>query len=149
MKKGAINSSQEFERFYQSNSRTCVVKYFSNESQAYLYSARLTEAGIQNFISNTNMSTIIPLFGGIGIHVKESDREEAWLVFDQMDKSKALVNDFHEADREDILYEKEISEGGKKKHYNLFFALSFLILLILIRSYFKASGVIPISLDFF
>ena len=154
MNQGALDFGREFEQFYQSNSKICVVKYFYNESQAYLYAARLTEAGIKNFISNTNTSTIFPFAGGgISVHVKERDLSAAKSIIEKLDERKSAdegFQDFHDADRAEILYEKAISEGDFGKKYKLLVCLMFiLVFLIVVRSYLRASHLVNISFDFF
>lgn len=123
------------------NARIVAVKFFYFESNARIYAARLKEAGINSFISNANTSTVIPFGeGGIGLHVKQDDLEEAVAIIEQLDinnESELQDVSFRDADKEDIAYEKEIrTKKGQAYSSTFMITLFFIIVLgfLLIRS---------------
>ncbi len=121
------------------------IKYFYLESQAALYAARLKEHHIKCFISNTNAITAFPLGdGGIGLHIREIDKEEALLLIKQLDDQNLIDPQnisFHEADHEDIAYEKLLSER-KNNRKPLLFLVFIIIVLLLSRAYMRANGIL-------
>lgn len=95
-----------------SNIKLVNIKSFYWESKAYLYSARLKEVGIPSFISNSNISSVLHVgIDGITLKVRETDVEAAMEIIQEMDAAQKDENEsFHDADHEDIAYEKEVSE---------------------------------------
>ncbi len=127
------------EPYYQG--RIIAVKYFYIESEAALYAARLRESGIKSFISNANTITAFPMGNaGIGLHVRETDRELSLKIIRKLDLNNINnVHDFsfHDADHEDIAYERAISEQKSINEPILlftFFILSLLIFKVFIQS---------------
>lgn len=133
------------------NEKIITVKYFYFEAPARLYAARLRQQGIQSFITNVNTITAFPLGdGGIGLHIRERDCESALPLINELDKnSKTRPShiSFHDADHEDIAFEKSLSEQENKNDTLLLFFLIFLGL-ILIRAFMRSSGVL-LNGDFF
>ena len=107
-----LDLPEDPERSDSVNGRIVAVKFFYFESNARIYAARLKEAGINSFISNANTSTVIPFGeGGIGLHVKQDDLEEALAIIEQLDinnESELRDVSFRDADKEDIAYERDI-----------------------------------------
>jgi hypothetical protein len=63
------------------------VKQFSNEAKASLYKHRFDEEGIQCVISNTIVSTLIPMGPGtISLQILEDDIEKAQLILEELDE---------------------------------------------------------------
>ncbi|MEM1320016.1 MAG: DUF2007 domain-containing protein [Bacteroidota bacterium] len=136
------NMDDPNERF-DPNTRVVTIKYFYFESKAHLYAARLKEANIKSFISNANTSTALPLGeGGIGLHVREKDREEALRIVRELDyynRTDPRDQSFHDADKEDIAYEKALHEQAARQYKPATMIILFLVLLILlvfVRAYF-------------
>ncbi len=133
------------------NEKIITVKYFYFEAPARLYAARLRQQGIQSFITNVNTITAFPLGdGGIGLHIRERDYESALPLIYELDnnsKTRPTHISFHDADHEDIAFEKSLSEQENKKDALL---ILFLILLglILIRAFMRSSGIL-LNGDFF
>lgn len=129
------------EEYY--NGKIIAVKYFYFESQAILYAARLKEHGIRAFVSNTNAITAFPLGdGGIGLHIREIDRDQSIPIIRQLDQNNR--NDpqhisFHEADHEDIAYEKALTEQ-KHKIDPILILLIIIMSLIIYRALMRAKG---------
>jgi len=120
------------------------IKYFYFESQARLYVARLREQGINSFISNANTITAFPLGnGGIGLHIREIDKNQVIPIIKELDNNNingAQDFSYRDADHEDIAYEKTIVEQENKK--NPWLAICFFIIsLIILRAYLRASGI--------
>jgi len=105
------------EEYYKG--KILAIKYFYFESQAILYVARLREQGIKSFISNTNTITAFPLGnGGIGLHIREIDFDNALTIIKELDNNNQFGPQnvsFHDADHEDIAYEKALEEQKNKK----------------------------------
>lgn len=67
--------------------RIITVKQFSNEAKANLYKHRFDEEGIQCVISNTIVSTLIPMGAGtFSLQILEGDLEKSLSLLDEMDQ---------------------------------------------------------------
>ncbi len=134
----------EFEQQYQGSKKIITVKYFFYESQARVYAAKLNESDIPCFISNANSITAFPLGGGgIGLHVIESNSTKALQLIKEMDEANKqnIEEDFSEADKEDIEYQKSLHE--KKTNYKpLLLAVLVIIILVLVRSFLIVTGIV-------
>ena len=90
------------------------IRYFLSEAQAELYSARLREAGIQNYIANSNTSRALPIFEpGVALRVFETDYSEAQDIVSVMDHANTQPiheQDFREASLDEIHLLKELHE---------------------------------------
>ena len=126
------------DEFYKG--RIIAIKYFYFETQAMIYAARLKQVGIRSFVSNANTITAFPLGeGGIGLHIKEDDTEDAIGIIREMDKNNkiGLQNiSYHDADLDDIEYEKQIAEK-RDKIDPVFILIIFILLLLIIRAFPK------------
>jgi len=129
------------EDFYKG--KIIAVKYFYFESQAQIYAARLREHGIRSFISNTNTITAFPLGnGGIGLHNREIDRRKSVSIIKELDKNNIHEPQnisFHDADHEDISYEKTLKERKTIKE-PLLILLLVILSLIIFRAFIRAKG---------
>ena len=123
--------------------RIIAIKHFYVESQARLYAARLREAGIRCFVSNVNTITAFPLGdGGIGLHIREKDSEEAIQIIRQMDYNNLQDrNDFsfHDADEDDIQYFINISKKNNKVD-RAYITIVLILLLVILSSVLRATG---------
>ncbi len=95
------------------NVKVVVIKTFYWESKAYLYAARLKEAGIPSFISNSNINSVLHIdVGGIKLNVRAIDVDTAAEIVKKMDEAQKDENEsFHDADKDDIFYEKQVAEN--------------------------------------
>ncbi len=123
-----------------------ILKNFYFESKARLYIARLEEAGIPAFLSNVNTTTFIPFgHGGITLHIRKKDARQALEIIKELDAiesgEKPSEETFHDAEKEDILFEKE-AHAIKNRRVNsiLLFITLFLLSLFLLRIFFRAAG---------
>lgn len=94
-----------------------IARRFSSEAIASIYAARLEEAGINSFISNSNTGTLIPFIsGGIIMHVAESDLAETKQIFTALDEKSNLKvdEDYHDADHDEIEYQRTLHEHESK-----------------------------------
>ena len=119
------------------------IKYFYFESKARLYAARLEEEGIPSFVSNTNSITAFPLGdAGIGLHIREADREAALTIIrhmDQLDRvGSAGDESFRDADLDDIAYQKQLHEQEKRQDRTVQYIIAAIIVLVLIRMVWRA-----------
>lgn len=121
---------------YHTNTEIITLKFFYIHSQAELYAVRLRSEGIKCFVSNAHTSTLIPLGqGGIGLHVNKQDAERATEIVNSLD----LLNrtdpeeNFYDADKDDILYEKEKrSKNFNRKSPLVVLLIGLLIILLLV-----------------
>ncbi|MFK8101793.1 MAG: hypothetical protein AB8G15_04695 [Saprospiraceae bacterium] len=118
------------------NTRTVTIKYFYFESEARLYAARLTDAGIKCFVSNANTGTVIPVGeGSIGLHVRSEDSKLARQIVAQLDvKAQTTITNenFRDADKDDIAYERQLHEQSKAGvNYIVLFLLAIIASLLL------------------
>lgn len=121
--------------------RIIAIKYFYFESQASLYAARLREADIRCFVSNVNTITAFPLGdGGIGLHIREKDRDEAIYIIRQLDKNN-LYDDsdfsFRDADEDEIQYLINFNEKSNKID-RAFMTILIVLLLVILSSFLIA-----------
>ncbi len=121
---------------FNANTRTVTIKYFYFESEARLYAARLSDAGIKCFVSNANTGTVIPVGeGSIGLHVRNEDLKLARQIVTQLDvKAQTTITNenFRDADKDDIAYERKLYEQGKGGiNYIVLFLLSIIAALLL------------------
>lgn len=90
---------------------------FDFEHEAYLCKVRLETEHIKCALMNTNMTSMLSAaslsHGGIQIIVKEVDLAKAQLILEEIEqnKSEELDEDFRNADKEDIFYQKAIQEN--------------------------------------
>jgi len=141
MKKNTLEYPRE-ESYYKG--KIIAIKYFYFESQALIYLARLKEQGINAFISNTNAITTFPLGdGGIGLHIREIDHDKSIPIIKELDLNNLNEPNisFHDADLEDIAYEKALRTPKNKIDPIL---LLFLLIcgLIIFRALMRAKGFI-------
>ena len=121
------------------------IRYFHLESQATLYAARLRDNRIKCFISNTNSITTFPLANaGIGLHIREMDLGQSLKIIREMDnndRNGQQYISFHDADQEDIAYERALYEQENKK---MPFAILFLIIfsLIIFKAFMRVDSVV-------
>ncbi len=141
---------------FEENTRIIPLKYFFFESEARLYGARLREAGIPCFISNANIMTALPLGGGggIGLHIREADLEEASQIvarLDYLEENGSGEDSFHNADHDDIEYQRALNEPPMaiktgQAWYWLVIGIAFLVIL---RAFLRAAGAVESWRDFF
>jgi hypothetical protein len=140
---------------FEESSRIVTAKHFFRASEAHLYAARLREAGIPHYISNTNIMTALPLGGGgdIGLHVRAQDLEEATRIIARLDfqKEQQEEGDFRDAGHDDIEYQRQLTEassgGGLSPYW--YWALVLIAILVALRAYLRASGAVNRWWDFF
>ena len=125
--------------------RIIAIKYFYFESQATLYAARLREAGIRCFVSNVNTITAFPLGdGGIGLHIREKDSEEAIEIIRKMDKNNLHDQtdfSFRDADEDDIQYFINVKKKSNKID-RAYITLVIILLLVILSSFLIAMDTI-------
>ena len=128
-----------------------LVKKLFSESEAMIYQARLSEAGIPSFISNANMNTIFPpVAGGVGIHVHNYNEDKALVIIAELDKLATEDNSVfthHDATMEDIMYEKSIKEESYRNKSFWFWLVVALVALLLMRFLLKSMGLFPHMFD--
>jgi len=142
---------------FEENAQIVTVKYFPSEQEARLFAIGLRKAGIRYFVSNTNISTALPLGGigsnGVGLHVMEDDLAEASRIVASLERKLygELPNQsFHDADLDEIAYQRALHQSANPRTFRLlFWGLIILILLLLLRAYLRASGLAPSWWDFF
>lgn len=123
--------------------RVVAVKYFFLASEAYLYAARLKEAGIAHFLTNANTVTTLPLADqSIGLFVRETDLAAAAAVVARMDYQKthpATEQSFRDADHGEIEYQRTLHRGRQADW--LFLFILTLIGLVILRMLLRSSGI--------
>jgi len=63
------------------------IKQFSNEAKANLYKHRFDDEGIQCLISNTIVSTLIPMGAGtFSLQILEGDLDKAISILEDLDE---------------------------------------------------------------
>ena len=145
------NILDHFEGF-DADSRIVTLRYFGQPTQAHLYAARLREAGITCFVSNVNTMTALPIGdGGIGLQVKETDAAAATRLITRLDLQLRKAPEeysFHDADLDDIEFQRRLTEG-RKPHDCLYLLILFIVLLIILRAFLRAAGLVDTWWDHF
>ncbi|MCB0630613.1 MAG: hypothetical protein KDD15_12790 [Lewinella sp.] len=136
---------------FEENVQVIAIRYFSFTSEASLYAARLREAGIRCFISNTNSVTMLPLEQpAVGLHIREEDRKAVLLLLQEIDGQMVSQpeDSFHDADEEEIAYLQSLkeNEGGNNA---LLWVVGIIIALLVFRSFARAAGLAPVYWDWF
>ena len=141
----------DFEDRFDPDARVITIKFFNFESEARLYAARLQEAGIRSFISNANMHTVIPLSGGsIGLHIKEADVRGAQLIIQKLDdynKKEPEEQSFHDADYDDIAYQRKLHESKSGKIDPVILTIVIIIILLLAQLVLRAGGLLSLEME--
>ena len=121
--------------------RIIAIKYFYFESQASLYAARLREADIRCFVSNVNTITAFPMGdGGIGLHIREKDRDDAIHIIRQLDNNNLHDGNefsFRDADEDDIQYFINVNEKNNKID-SAYISIVIILLLVILSSFLIA-----------
>jgi len=138
---------------FDPDTRIVVVKHCYQETVAHLYAARLKAAGIPCFISNANTITALPLgAGGIGLHIRERDLQEALAVITRLDRQLEQApqeQSFHEADLDEIRYQESLHRKQWRTSDHLIALVLLLALLIVMRAFLRAGGWVESWRDFF
>ncbi len=126
-----------------------IVRRFYSNVEANIYYLRLTEGGINCFLSQENISTILPLSdGGVVLNVVLEQVDESLLLMKDIEsdiETNKVSQDFREATKEDIYYEKEVVEYEKKLDGGwidnnivsvVIFMLFFIVVLVIVVNFF-------------
>lgn len=119
-----------------------LLKQFYLESEAAIYAARLREEGIEVVLQNDTIYAMLPVGEkGIRLFVPQADAAYALQLIRQMDENKVkpLEESFHDADLEDILYQKQLHEGQVSKHM-MYVALAMSVVLVIYVCYLSSGG---------
>lgn len=94
------------------------IRRFYSSVEANIFFLQLQDAGIACFLSHENISTILPLSdGGVFLNVAASQIVEAKELMQKIDVEKVenkKQENFRDATKEDIFYEKEVVEYEKR-----------------------------------
>ncbi len=135
--KNILDYSEQFGQ----DDKVFIIKYFSFESQARIYAARLKDEGIPCFVSNSHVGTALPLGGSanVALHVKVQDAERAQALLRQMDYQQRTgsAQDFREATLEDIEYERELHEKTDYHFWWWMAIIAILTILLVLRTYLR------------
>ena len=127
--------------FQEPQDRLIIIRKFYDQSQADLYSARLREAGIEHFLTNKHMNTMLHMATSeIGIQIRVADAPEVESIFESLDRLNLEdpEQSFHDADLEDIYYEKSLQEAKSGRiHWVITLVIVILVALLLFISYTK------------
>jgi len=126
-----------------------IIRRFYSNVEANIYYLKLENAGINCFLSQENISTILPLSdGGVFLNVANQDLQIAAELLKDIDNQKEVnksSQDFREATKEDIYYEKKVLEYENKLNKSwlnydivsvVIFMLFFIVVIALIINYF-------------
>ncbi len=119
-----------------------LVKHFYVESEAAVYVARLRESGIEAILQNGTAYGMLPVGEkGIRLYVPSSELELATDLIAEMDQNqlRPIDESFHDADLEDILYQKALHEGSVSSKM-MYVAIVMSIVLVLYVIYLSSSG---------
>ncbi len=115
--------------------RSVLLKKCYNKLKANLYLNELNSRGIYTFIQNEHVTDMIPFGdGGYELHVDIDKLDEALTIIEKMDSNYKEEEDFREATKEDIEYEKLKTDRAKaqnRKSVWTYIILGIAILLLL------------------
>ncbi len=133
---------------FDEHSKVIAIRYFSFESAAHIYAAHLKKEGIPCFLSNSHISTALPLggTGDVSLHVKAQDAQAAKAVLDFLDKA-TNQQDFREATLEEIEFERQANQSLTKNYW--FWIIIIIVFLLILRAFFRASGLVFSDWDVF
>lgn len=76
------------------NDELIILRYFSSESEAQIFSAVLTKESIPNFLSNMFMNQLLPFGqGSIAMHIRKIDHERAKEILYDFDDNQSIDPD--------------------------------------------------------
>ena len=103
---------EEFsQKGFKQGVKVILIKRFVFSNEAYLAAASLKAEGIDCFVSNSTMGTLVPFSeGGFTLHINEEDSEHATNILRRFENPTPEEDDFREADLAEIAYEKEVRE---------------------------------------
>ena len=141
----------DFDDLFDKDTKVVAVKFFYFESEARVYAARLKQAGIKNFISSSHVSSMLPMGeGGIGLHVKEEDQQQALEIIHQLDNNNNLEFVPHQENGKKASPNSPMpSNQNKLVSYFIYFFIALLIILAILRTYLRATGAVNTWWDFF
>lgn len=124
------------------HSKLVPIKQFYTEAEASVYVAKLQASGIRSLLQNETAYTVLPVGEqGIRLFVLEDDVELAQDIIYQMDTNMLSDPDesFHDADLEDIEYQKQLKTGNKNNRL-VIVAIIITILLLAYVYYLGTNG---------
>jgi len=100
------------ENEFKEGVKVMLIKRFVFSNEAYLAAASLKAAGIKCFVGNSTMGTLVPFSeGSFTLHINQTDQAAAIALLADFENSTAIEDeDFRDANKEDIEYEKEVRE---------------------------------------
>lgn len=111
------------------------IRQFFNAQKSYIYKNRLKTHGINAFILDEHVSSLIPnVTGGVGLYVEEDQAEEAAKLLKEFEDEMKhnTQGDYREADMEDIMYEKSVYEKEEKLKNTKFSSAIWILFLVLV-----------------
>lgn len=139
---------EEILDYFEQNGKTpevVVFRYFTFESEAHICAARLREESIPCFISNSYMSTVLPLGGTseVSIYIRLRD----------LDAAEYISKEMEALDNQALIYEEDTPPMAVPNRWmtnrwvRYFFLL--LIVLLLVRAFLRAREILLWQLDSF
>jgi len=124
------------------NDQLVLVKHFYSEAEASIYAARLRDVGVDAVLQNDTAYVMLPVGEkGIRLFVPSSEVVIANDLILEMDinKTQPVEESFHDADLEDILYQKSLHDGTVSSKM-MYVAIGMSIILVLYVCYLSSSG---------
>ena len=91
--------------------KVILIKRYVFSNEAYLAAASLKAAGIDCFVGNSTMGTLVTFSeGSFTLHINEKDQEAAISLLKDFENPLPSEEDFRDASQEDIEYEKQVRE---------------------------------------
>ncbi len=140
---------EEILDYFEQNGETpdiVLFRYFTFESEAHIFAARLREENIPCFISNSYTSTALPLGGTseVRIYLRLSDLEAAECIVNAMEalNNQALIHKKEEA------LPVALANGWMANRWVRYFFI-LLVVLLLLRAFLRAREIVLWQLDSF
>lgn len=120
-----------------------LLRNFNLESEAHIVASRLKAEGIPCFLSNSNTLAALPIGIGVSLYVREKDLTTAQNVLAQIEhafRKYPTEEQFYEADEEEIAYQKSLNQPPGVNSRLWYWLILLLVLLIVLRAFFRAAG---------
>lgn len=119
------------------NDELIILRYFSSESEAQIFSAVLTKESIPNFLSNMFMNQLLPFGqGSIAMHIRKIDQDRAKEILHEFDDNQHIDPDNIDIDLEagTVQLKKTHDELRTPKMWYIILIV-FIILVLLIHAF--------------
>ena len=118
--------------------KSVLLKRCYDSIKAHFYVNELNSRGIYAFIFNEHVTDLIPFGdGGYLIHVNIDQLDEAATIIEELERNEQVEETFHDANHDDIAYEKLKTEreADKAKRHKITMAILVIAIALVLLKY--------------